>query len=103
MPVRKVRCIHCNKERIDHKGNTFNCPIGSKHRTVGYAQFHKERTFSPKPWRISVTALTMLTEWDLRNYLCSHSHKGAQVLPKTKLVATAVEVHADYAARSKPL
>ncbi len=45
----RVKCSHCGKWRSDHNAMTKACPIGSKHRTVGYTQYHTTQVFSPNP------------------------------------------------------
>jgi len=54
--VRKTpqpRCKHCGKLLADHNGKTRACPLGEKHRTIGYTQYSAKTVFEPKPPRKS--------------------------------------------------
>lgn len=42
------KCQFCGKPKGDHTGKTGRCPIGSKHRTLGYTQFHQHSFYVPK-------------------------------------------------------
>jgi len=39
-----IKCKNCGKSKGDHKAETLNCPIGRKHRVLGYTSF-SEKTF----------------------------------------------------------
>lgn len=39
-PKKKIKCIHCGKEKGVHLAHSFLCPIGSKTR-IGYTTFGK--------------------------------------------------------------
>jgi hypothetical protein len=47
------KCQLCGKPRGDHKAQTFNCPIGTKHRTYSYTQFDQINVYVPKPEKAS--------------------------------------------------
>jgi len=42
------KCKYCGKKKSDHLAKTANCPIGSKHKSVGYTSYHKSQTFKSK-------------------------------------------------------
>jgi hypothetical protein len=44
----KERCKHCGNLKEDHNGKTKACPIGQKHRTVGFTQFSEKAVFEIK-------------------------------------------------------
>lgn len=45
-------CELCKKISGDHNGITKACPIGRKHRNLGYTQYHNNDVFTPKPgWK----------------------------------------------------
>jgi hypothetical protein len=41
----RTRCLHCKKMHCEHNAKTRACPMGSKHRTLGYNQFHPTNVF----------------------------------------------------------
>jgi hypothetical protein len=43
-----VKCIYCGKIEGHHKAATYNCPMGTKHRSLGYTSYNKEHTFTKK-------------------------------------------------------
>ncbi len=48
-PIVIVKCMHCGKVRGDHRAKTFQCPMGIRHRTLGYTTYHPTNVFTPKP------------------------------------------------------
>lgn len=42
----KVICVHCSKERGNHKAVSLHCPDGPRTR-IGYLKYHAENTFTP--------------------------------------------------------
>lgn len=42
------KCIHCKKQRYHHNGRTLACPIGKRHRILGFTQYSKEHRFEAK-------------------------------------------------------
>lgn len=38
-------CGHCNKSRGSHRTTDAACPVGMRHRTVGYTTFNPEQSF----------------------------------------------------------
>jgi hypothetical protein len=48
IPLLDDKCAHCGKTRGNHNAMTKACPLGQKHRTVGYTAFHPTKTFTPK-------------------------------------------------------
>lgn len=49
------RCKHCNRWRLDHKANTYHCPIGP----LRNSQFSKEQIYEPNPKRPSKEKFTI--------------------------------------------
>ena len=43
-----MKCIHCKKLRDYHHARTFACPIGKRHRTLGYLGFSDTQFFTVK-------------------------------------------------------
>ena len=41
------KCFVCGRPRGDHKARTLNCPVGTKHRTMGYS-FYGITVYIPK-------------------------------------------------------
>jgi len=48
MPVKTETCAACGHPKADHTHTKQECPVGRKHRSMGYAQFGPG-TFTPKP------------------------------------------------------
>lgn len=44
---RALTCRRCKKLRGDHTAGDQMCPIGQKHRVLGYCQFHSKDRFQP--------------------------------------------------------
>lgn len=42
------KCKNCGKPGYLHNTVTKACPIGKRHRTVGYTQYHAVNKFEPK-------------------------------------------------------
>lgn len=42
------KCANCGKPRDQHNALTKACPIGRKHRTIGYTQYSARQAFRPK-------------------------------------------------------
>lgn len=42
------KCARCGHKRGDHQADTRCCPMGTKHRTVGFTCYNPGQTFSPK-------------------------------------------------------
>ncbi len=42
------KCLHCRKPRSLHTATQAFCPIGSKHRTLGYTQFGSTTFYHPQ-------------------------------------------------------
>jgi hypothetical protein len=47
--VKPRKCKKCGRDEGCHKSKTMHCPIGLRHRVVGYTSFHCTDTFTPKP------------------------------------------------------
>jgi hypothetical protein len=48
-PVQKEpKCAICGKPKSSHNYYDRGCPIGVKHRTLGYTQFSSKTKFTPK-------------------------------------------------------
>jgi hypothetical protein len=39
------KCLHCRKVEADHSASSRSCPIGRRHRTLGYTQFGQTKFF----------------------------------------------------------
>lgn len=46
-PPKIPKCKHCKKDKGNHKGKTFHCPIGTKTK-IGYTMYHPEQVYEPK-------------------------------------------------------
>lgn len=44
----KVKCEFCKKSKDEHNAKTLACPIGQKHRVLGYTQYNKTNVYTPK-------------------------------------------------------
>lgn len=42
------KCLHCNKPRTAHTSVLAECPVGSKHRTLGYTQYGPTIFYHPQ-------------------------------------------------------
>jgi len=42
------RCKHCNLWKDQHNSSNLACPIGSKHRTLGYTQYSETTKYESK-------------------------------------------------------
>ena len=40
-----IRCKNCGKPKDHHNATTKGCPIGKKHRTLGYTAFSETKFF----------------------------------------------------------
>lgn len=40
------KCLHCGKPRSQHRAGARNCPVGTRHRTLGYTQFGNTTFYS---------------------------------------------------------
>jgi hypothetical protein len=47
-PIRIKKCAHCGKPKGDHQARGYHCPIGFKHRTLGYNMYHATKVFTEK-------------------------------------------------------
>lgn len=45
----KKKCVKCGKDYSEHTSTERACPFGSKHRSLGYMQFHPINRFTGKP------------------------------------------------------
>lgn len=43
------KCQWCGKPEEHHLAKSQACPIGKKHRTLGYTAYHRTQWFTPKP------------------------------------------------------
>lgn len=41
-------CQRCGKPKADHTALAKKCPLGRKHQTLGYTQFHATSTYFPR-------------------------------------------------------
>jgi hypothetical protein len=42
------KCVSCGKPKNEHQSKTTACPIGSKHRVLGYTQYSGVSFFAEK-------------------------------------------------------
>lgn len=45
--TRLRKCKHCGKSEGNHDARHQRCPLGAKHRTLGYTQFCADQWFAP--------------------------------------------------------
>lgn len=41
------RCIHCKKWKEYHRATDGGCPLGRKHRVLGYMQYSEVTVYEP--------------------------------------------------------
>lgn len=42
-----IKCKHCKLKKDEHLGPQMSCPLGRKHRTLGYTSSHKSNKYTP--------------------------------------------------------
>lgn len=47
-PSPPPKCAVCGKPRSNHRAHTFQCPLGRKHRVMGYTDYHATNVFVEK-------------------------------------------------------
>lgn len=47
-PKCTAKCVHCGKPTTDHLAANLACPVGTKHRTIGYTQYHSHHHYEAK-------------------------------------------------------
>ena len=43
-----AKCAHCKKRRGEHQARTLACPVGTKHRTVGWTSYSVTKVYEPR-------------------------------------------------------
>ena len=43
-----VKCRYCGRRRDEHLAQTLHCPLGHKHRILGFTSYHRSQTYEPK-------------------------------------------------------
>ncbi len=42
-----AKCAVCGRMAVEHTAVGRHCPVGAKHRTLGYTQFNHRTVFTP--------------------------------------------------------
>lgn len=62
-------CKNCGKPENDHQSSTKDCPVGKKHRTLGYSQFSTQTKFEEKPKKKIKSRSAKNKGRELQNYV----------------------------------
>ena len=49
------KCALCKRERGDHQAKTLCCPLGQRHRTLGFTTFDPDQSYTEKAPRKPAT------------------------------------------------
>lgn len=43
-----LKCANCGKRKGVHRSKDLACPLGSRHKTIGYTQFYNNQFYKPR-------------------------------------------------------